>query len=166
MQIRLAGASDAARINSLILSLSHLYMLSPSGEGGEGFFASVSASAIQAYMAAGNFRFWVAEEGERLLGMVALRDNAHLFNLFIAAAHQRQGLGQALWQLARDTALTQGNPGEFTVNASANAVPFYARFGFVANGEPSEQHGVAVVPMRLVMMKDGMIKEAECVEIF
>lgn len=151
MLIRRATVPDAPRIHSLIMSLTHMFMLSPTGEGGEEFFASVSAAAMQEYIGAPNFCFWLAEDGPRLLGMVALRDNRHLFNLFIAAGNQRQGLGSQLWQIARNHALAHGNPGEFTVNASANAVAVYERFGFVASGPRVEQHGLAFVPMQLVV---------------
>ncbi len=150
MQIRRATVSDAPRIHSLIMSLTPMFMLSPTGEGGEAFFASVSSAAMQGYIGAPNFCFWLVEDGPRLLGMVALRDNRHLFNLFIAAGNQRQGLGSQLWQIARNHALAQGNPGEFTVNASANAVGLYQRFGFIASGPRVEQHGLAFVPMQLM----------------
>lgn len=153
MQIRRATVPDAPRLHSLIMSLTPMFMLSPTGEGGEEFFASVSVGAMQDYIGAQHFCFWLAEDGPRLLGMVALRDNRHLFNLFIAAGGQRQGLGSRLWQIARDHALAHGNPGEFTVNASANAVGVYERFGFVASGPRVEQHGLAFVPMQLSMAR-------------
>jgi hypothetical protein len=42
-----------------------------------------------------------------------------------------------------------GNPGQFTVNASLNAVPVYEKFGFVQQGEAQRMHGICFQPMRL-----------------
>jgi predicted GNAT family N-acyltransferase len=80
---------------------------------------------------------------------VAMRDNRHLYHLFIAPRFQGQGLARTLWNTVRLAALASGNPGHFTVNASLTAVPVYERFGFVANGEKVETHGIAFLPMKL-----------------
>ncbi len=86
-----------------------------------------------------------------MAGVVALRNNRHLYHLFVAPEFQGRGLGRQLWSHAREFALGTGNPGEFTVNASRNAVVVYERFGFAPVGPEVQQHGVAFVPMRLTM---------------
>jgi GNAT superfamily N-acetyltransferase len=91
--------------------------------------------------------YYKATQGENLAGVVALRDNAHLYHLFVAPAFQGQGLSRMLWEHARGDALSRGNTGAFTVNATPYAVPVYERFGFQATGPRVETKGIAFVPM-------------------
>jgi GNAT superfamily N-acetyltransferase len=129
--------------------LSKPFLVSPTGEGAEPFFAAISESAIQGYVSASNFEYLVAEVEGQLAGVVALRDNCHLFHLFVAEPFQGQGLGSKLWQVVKAGAIQSGNPGEFTVNSSLNALPVYEKFGFVASGAVVQTHGVTFQPMQL-----------------
>ncbi len=152
LNVERATPADAPRISALIGALSKPFLLSPSGEGAELFLASISESAIAGYVTAYNFAYFVAEVQGQFAGVVALRDNSHLFHLFhlfIAEPFQGQGLGRALWQMVEAHAIQLGNPGKFTVNSSLNAVPVYERFGFVAIDEVVQKHGVAFQPMQL-----------------
>lgn len=116
-----ATVADASRISVLIRELSRPFLVSPSGEGAEPFFAAISESAIKGYVSASNFEYFVAEAQGLLAGVVALRDNSHLFHLFVAEPFQGQGLGGKLWQMVKARAIQSGNPGEFTVNSSLGA---------------------------------------------
>ena len=93
--------------------------------------------------------YYVAEKAGTIVGFIALRDNKHVFHMFVDKAHQRQGIAAALWQRARAAALEAGNPGEFTVNASNYAVPVYARMGFVPTAEMQCKNGIYYNPMQL-----------------
>ncbi|WP_420126884.1 GNAT family N-acetyltransferase [Longimicrobium sp.] len=151
MHIRPATAGDAAGISALILSVSRFFTLHPDGEGAEAFLANLSPQAIGGYLVSPAFAYQVAEEDGALAGVVAIRDNAHLHHLFVAAAHHGRGLARQLWDAAREAALRAGNPGEFTVNSSIYAIPVYERFGFVPTGPRVEQNGIAFLPMKLVL---------------
>jgi GNAT superfamily N-acetyltransferase len=156
MKLRPATARDAAAISGLIRSLSHKLTASPSGEGAEEFFARISTEAVSGRLAAANFVHLVAEENSQVVGVVAMRDHRHLFHLFIAEASQGKGIGRALWLAARDGALASGNPGNFTVNSTPNAIGVYERFGFICVGSKVVQHGISFVPMRLVAGANGV----------
>jgi GNAT superfamily N-acetyltransferase len=149
MQIRRAVEADAAQISRLIHELSYLFALSPDGEDADQFFAATSQEAIRGNIIAKNFSCLVAEENNQLVGVAAIRDQRHLFHLFVAPVFQKRGLGRLLWSMVRDIALESGNAGEFTVNSSPNAVPVYERFGFTATGPRIEAYGVAFTPMKL-----------------
>jgi GNAT superfamily N-acetyltransferase len=155
MRIRGATETDAARISNLIQDLSAPFFLSPDGSGAELFLQSVTEQAIRGYLSAGNFSYLVAEVESELAGVVALRDNGHLYHLFVAQAHQGQGLGRSLWLIVKRAAFEAGNGGRFTVNSSLNAVPVYERFGFIPSGPKVEKHGIAFVPMVLVAGEMG-----------
>ena len=150
MQVRLATVADVPRISALIRPLSEPFFLSPGGEGAELFLQSISEAAIHGYVTAENFRYQVAESEGQLLGVVAVRDNSHLYHLFINPAFQGHGMARQLWQLARAQAVHAGNRGRFTVNSSLGAVPVYERFGFVVSGPTVAKHGISFQPMVLV----------------
>ncbi len=155
MNIERATIADAAEISALIRSLSKPFLVSPTGEGSEPFYASVNESATAGYLSATNYSYFVARSQGQLVGVVAVRDNSHLFHLFVAEQFQGQGLGRKLWHLAKAEAMDLGNPGQFTVNSSLNAVPVYQSFGFVTTGPVVQKHGVAYQPMELRQGQNG-----------
>ena len=151
MNLRRAVAADALAISALVQSLSTPLLASADGAGAEPFFASIAPPAIESCLLAPNFSYWVAEDDASPVGVVALRDERHLFHLFVAEPQQRRGLGVRLWESVRDAALAAGNPGEFTVNSSRGAVGFYRKLGFVDAGALVRKSGVVFQPMRLTL---------------
>ena len=149
MSIRAATIADAEAISALITDLSEPFYTSPTREGAEPFLTSVSPEAQRGYIAAGNFSYYVAESDCRLAAVVALRDNSHLFHLFVAKPLQGTGLARRLWNVVKTNAMATGNPGQFTVNSSLNAVPIYEKFGFVRKGDVQYMHGISFQPMQL-----------------
>lgn len=149
MHIRPARIDEAAQLSRLINDLVPQLSLSEDRTGIEIFLASISASAIEGYIRAENFCYQVGESAGQLVGVVAIRDNSHLYHLFVAREFQDQGLARTLWQSAREAAIQRGNSGRFTVNASLNAAPVYQRFGFVATEPAQTLHGVTFQPMLL-----------------
>ncbi|MBB3224282.1 GNAT family N-acetyltransferase [Pseudoduganella umbonata] len=148
LTIRRATVDDAPAIGSLIHALLPYLTVHPLGLGAEKFIANVGIDAQRRYLGQDSFRYHVALRGEELLGVVAVRDNTHLFHLFIKETEHGKGLGRRLWELARDDAMARGNPGAFTVNSAASATGLYLRLGFVQAGEPIEHDGIVDVPMR------------------
>ncbi|WOB06907.1 GNAT family N-acetyltransferase [Piscinibacter gummiphilus] len=155
MRVEAATVSDAEAISALIVELSEPFFLSPSREGAQPFLASVSAEAERGYLSSASFSYYVAKSGGSLAGFIALRDNSHLFHLFVAKAFQGKHLASQLWGVAKTEALRDGNPGEFTVNSSLSAVPVYERFGFVRQGEVQRMHGISFQPMSLRSGQNG-----------
>lgn len=149
MNIRIATPADAEQISSLIIDLSTPFYTSPTRAGAEPFLASVNAEAQCRNLSASNFLYYVVESHGQLAGVVALRDNAHLFHLFVASSLHRTGLATRLWNIVKAEALAAGNTGQFTVNSSLNAVPVYERFGFICTGEVQQMHGISFQPMQL-----------------
>jgi GNAT superfamily N-acetyltransferase len=149
MIFRRGNAIDAGPVAALIASFQSELTVDPSGVGAEQFFASVSEHAERQYLESPRYSFIVAEDNGILAGFIAIRDNAHLFHLFVARPFHRSGLARRLWKTAREEACHRGNPGEFTVNSSLNAVAVYKAFGFSPSGPVTTTHGISFVPMRL-----------------
>jgi GNAT superfamily N-acetyltransferase len=148
MNIRVGSPSDAEAIAGLIASFQSELTDDPSGTGSEHYLASVSVQAEREYLASERYRYLLAFSGSQLAGFIAIRDGSHLFHLFVARAHQRQGLGRLLWQQALLELCTPSNEGVFTVNSSLSAVPVYLSFGFAPAGSRQSAHGISFLPMR------------------
>lgn len=149
MEIRTAVTADAEAISALIGSVMHHLTLDPDGVGAERFIETMTPPAIAQAIGAPNMRYLAGIDSGCLAGAVALRDNRHLFHLFVAPAFQRRGYARRLWSVVRDEAIARGNPGYFTVNSSMYAVPLYESLGFCACGERTEMNGIAFLPMAL-----------------
>lgn len=156
MKVEAASVADAEDISALIVELSEPFFLSPSREGAEPFLASVSVQAELGYLSASNYSYYVARSNGKLAGVIALRDNSHLFHLFVAKPFQGQRLASSLWNVAKTKAMQAGNRGEFTVNSSLNAVPVYEKFGFVGEGDIRRMHGISFQPMRLSLIQAAL----------
>jgi GNAT superfamily N-acetyltransferase len=151
IELRTATAADAPAASALIRAVSASFTLAPDGAGAEAFFASVSEAALRGYIADPLFDYRVATVAGTLAGLVAVRGDSHLYHLFVAPEHAGRGLARRLWDSARAAALARAGPAAFTVNATLNAEPVYAHFGFVRTGAVQHMHGIAFVPMRLAL---------------
>ena len=150
MRIERASSADALKVSRLIRGLCEPFFLLPGGEGAEAFLAAINEDSVRSYVLAGNFSYFVAESEGKLVGVVAMRDNSHLYHLFVDQGSQGKGVGRELWQFIKAKSIQAGNPGKFTVNSSLNAVPAYEKFGFKVSGPKVEIHGIAFQPMLMV----------------
>lgn len=64
----------------------------------------MTPDSIERYMQTG-YRYHVAEMDAKLVGVIGIRDNVHLYHLFVAERYQRQGLAKKLWQFAMEVSL-------------------------------------------------------------
>ena len=151
LKISLAKARDSERISQLIYQLSAKYIANEfADDASRTLLVSMKPDVIEENMEMG-FRYHIATSGERLIGVVAVRDNTHLFHLFVAEQFQRQGIASELWGVAMNRCLDEGNVGEFTVNSSRYALGFYKKLGFVASSGPQEKNGITFYPMELIL---------------
>ena len=149
MGIRLATEEDARAISELIVPLVEKFITPDfSAAGRNHLLKALDETSIRMYLSR-HFRFHVYEENAEILGVVAMRDNQHLFNLFVGERAHRRGIGRTLWETARDACLAAGGDGVFTVFSSRNAVGVYRRFGFERVGPEMVRDEVICVPMRL-----------------
>lgn len=147
--IRVATPDDSESISKLVSELSVKYIVNEFTRGGaDHLLASMSPDAIRKYIDCG-YDYHVAEMDGRIIGVVGIKDNRHLFHLFVAGKFQRQGIAKELWQVSMGACLSRGNPGEFTVNSSSYATAVYEKLGFVAQSGPQEKNGVVFIPMKL-----------------
>jgi ribosomal protein S18 acetylase RimI-like enzyme len=147
--IQSAHETDSAHVAELIHSVAHYFLPTPSGVGVESFMASISQTAIAGYITAKNFNYILGFMGTKLVGVAALRDNKHIYHLFVHPEFHRRGIANKLWQHLKSEALKHEGAGTFTVNSSIYAAPMYSRFGFAPTSEPQNKNGIQFVPMQL-----------------
>ena len=149
--IREAEIDDSGPISRMVCVLATKFIAPDfTGEGRDHLLDSMTPASIAKYIRSG-YRYHVAEDGNEIVGIVGVRENSHLYHLFVAESHQGRGLAKALWKKAMNESLCRGNPGEFTVSSSLNAQPVYEHLGFVALSKPITKHGVTYTPMKLVI---------------
>lgn len=144
VRIRPAVVGDAEAIARLILDLSRFVLDDPTSPGALRFLDTLTPAATAERIASSGFDHLVAETDAGLCGVIAIRDGSHLHHLFVRADLHRRGVARALWSGMRERCRAAA----ITVNASAHAMPVYARFGFAIVGPPRSEQGLVSVPMR------------------
>jgi GNAT superfamily N-acetyltransferase len=143
--IRAATHEDAAAISGLILPLAEKFIAREySAIGARNLLDSMTFEQIARRIAEG-YRYHVAEETGAMIGVIGIRDQSHVFHLFVAEDCHSKGIGRRLWETAREA--TRAGTERFTVNSSRFAIPFYRRLGFVENGPPQTLNEVLCFPM-------------------
>lgn len=149
MIIRKSTQEDATGISTLISTLTEKYILPTCrNDSSNLLLGSMTADSIRRYIADG-YQYHVAEDESGIIGVVGIKNNSHLYHLFVADSHQGQGISKKLWQHAKGVCLKNGNPGVFTVNAALNAKNVYLKFGFLQTGDVQEKLGIKNIPMQI-----------------
>jgi GNAT superfamily N-acetyltransferase len=114
-----------------------------SEEGRAAYHRYADPAAVAARAA--NHRLWLAEDGGDAVGVLEVRNAAHVSMLFVDTGRQRAGIARALLRAAFGPA--DAWPA-LTVFSAPNAVAAYERMGFEATGAEQETDGIRFVPMR------------------
>ncbi len=149
--IRRGAVPDADRISNFVTALSEEFIVAEFTAEGRTHFLGELSTTEMARRLAGDFRFYLAEDGEGLAGVAAIRSNTHLYYLFVAKPYQGTGLVRRLWSRVKEDSLALGNRGRFTVNASNYAIRAYEKLGFRRTESIREQNGVLYNPMEYVV---------------
>jgi GNAT superfamily N-acetyltransferase len=148
--IRDATIADAPAISELICRVAQETIFADGPEEGCRYFLAMNTPAAVAGKMSGHaYRYYVAELPDRIVGLAAILNNAHLYHLCIDTNVKGTGVGRRLLEHVRDECLRRGNPGRFTVDSTLDAIKFYERFDFVVAGEERVRNGHAAVPMAL-----------------
>lgn len=133
LHMRLARPEDARVIGVLARRVVRRWVLpdQPAAAAGP-LLAGMSAQAIRRKIRDGQ-RFHLAFVGDALAGIAAIREDSHVFQLFVGTRHQGQGIARKLWQRVLRDSVRRAGTRYFTLNAAVGAVPVYLRLGFEPN---------------------------------
>jgi len=149
MNIRQANLKDVNQISELISDLSLKYIAPDcKSEGLNLLIRSMKPEMITQYMST-NCLYHVVEDNNQIAGVIAIRDNSHLFHMFVADKFQGKGLARMLWHHAKDLCLLNGNTGTFTVNSALNAKSVYLKLGFKPISGVRTHKGILDIPMQI-----------------
>jgi GNAT superfamily N-acetyltransferase len=148
--IRAATTADAPAISELVCSVAREKVFADGPEEGCKYFMAMNTPAATAgKMDSDAYRYYVAEMDGRLVGVVAMLNNAQVYHLFVDTAQHGKGIGRKLWEHARDECLKRGNPGRFSTDSTLDAVKGFERLGFKVSGEQRIRNGHPSLPMTL-----------------
>jgi GNAT superfamily N-acetyltransferase len=86
--------------------------------------------------------------GASAIGVVEIRNPAHIGLLFICPDHQGRGVGRSLCKTAFEAAARMlPRPTKVTVKSAPGAVAFYEKLGFLVAGAMTDFKGIRFVPM-------------------
>ncbi|UNK50218.1 GNAT family N-acetyltransferase [Lysobacter sp. S4-A87] len=142
--LRQATVADATAISALVCDLTQRWIAADCTPDGAARLLQMLAPGPTATRLGEGYRYVVAQRGQSLVGVAALRLPAHLFHLFVADDAQRQGLARRMWRTVQ--AWVDG-PSPITVNASRHALAVYRKFGFEAIAGEVSEHGIVFTPM-------------------
>ena len=83
---------------------------------------SLRTSVIREKIVTGQ-RFHLAFVDGALAGVAAVRNDSHVFQLFVGTRYQGQGIARKLWERLRGDCVRRAGTRVFTLNAAPGAVP-------------------------------------------
>jgi GNAT superfamily N-acetyltransferase len=90
----------------------------------------------------------LAATGAQLIGMIEVRNYAHISLLFVDEDYQRRGISRELWRRALEICRQENSDlTEVSVNSSPGARPVYERLGFEATAPEQVRNGMRFIPM-------------------
>lgn len=98
-------------------------------------------------LACGEKKLWGFFDGEKIIGVIGIRNGSHIALLFVDKAFQHQGIAKKLFMTAVDYAKNNSAAEKITVNSSPYAVPVYEKLGFSKTSESLEKDGIIFTPM-------------------
>src|SRR5688572_24617861 len=98
VSIRPIAPKDVDLVADLLSGLAAEFIVHKSdAEALEQFLKENSAEFIRGFIS-GGFRYHVAEANGSVVRFVGVRENKHLYHLFVAKPVQCQGIGRKLWE--------------------------------------------------------------------
>ncbi|BCX72278.1 GNAT family N-acetyltransferase [Acinetobacter bereziniae] len=140
--IRSATVSDIAEICQLIEPFVDEFAINESGR------QLFTAQMIQKMVENPEIHYLVYIDQEKIVGVIAYKQPAHMVHFFISRLYQGQGIGRILWDFVLKQVQSE-NIFTFTVNSSCQAQGVYEKFGFSKSADVIENHGLRYVPMSL-----------------
>lgn len=122
--IRPARVDDLPAISAVCLAAFTAAVAPSLSAAGIATFGNVAAADAFGERLDGDNHILVAEQDDRIVGVVELKEGRHLAMLFVDPGCQGQGVGHALFEAVLPHLRTPA----LTVRASLNAVPTYLRW--------------------------------------
>ncbi|MET0232914.1 MAG: GNAT family N-acetyltransferase, partial [Rhodanobacteraceae bacterium] len=146
--IRIARETDARAIGVLVRRVTRQDVLPGQTTAAAAHLMETMSARNERLRIREGKRYHVAEIGGRIVGVVAIRDDSHVFRLFVARRWRGRGIARRLLDRAILDCRKRAGARTITLNASPFAVAAYRRLGFVSRGRliPRGPAGVVAMP--------------------
>ncbi|MCG5265089.1 GNAT family N-acetyltransferase [Acinetobacter pittii] len=138
--IRPAKFSDVEKIVQLIRPYIKDFAISPVGE------EKFSLAMITKLLEMQSIKYFVFEQNDCLVGVIAYKEPAHLIHFFVDQEFQNNGIGRAMWEFVENKIKLESS--RMTVNSSCYAQSIYEKFGFEPMSTVVEDMGLKYIPMQ------------------
>lgn len=116
-------------------------------EGIKSFQDFITDTTLYRMFVMGAYQLFCAFDGNKLIGMISLRNETHISLLFVDAAYHKMGVGRALIEYVGRYVQSEEGYHKVTVNAAPYAVGFYHKLGFYDTDTEKTNDGVRYTPM-------------------
>ncbi len=117
-------------------------------EGTKNFRNFITDPLLRRMFLLGTYHMYVAVCGDKIVGMVTLRDKNHISLLFVDEAYHRQGIGRRLIDIIGAFSKEEYGKKEITVNAAPYGLEFYKRIGFCVTSPKERRDGIIYTSMK------------------
>ena len=156
LRLRLARPEDAPAIALLARRVARRWIIPNQPRAGAlALEEALATPRIREKIQAGQ-RFHLAFVDGVLAGIAAVRNDNHVFQLFVGTRYQGQGIARTLWNRLRQDCMRRAGTRVFTLNAAIGAIPVYLRLGFVRDDDPRRVPG-KVVSMPMIYRVDDHV---------
>ena len=155
--IRLMQPGEETQVCELITQVFDEFIAPDfSPEGVKEFLKYIQPNALRQRSEANHFSL-VATLGEKIVGVIEIRNHNHISLYFVDQKYLGAGIGKALWR--RALAICRREHAELphiSVNSSPYAVPIYEKLGFHQTKAEQVVHGIRFVPMVIELRNQGI----------
>lgn len=121
-------------------------------EGVNSFREFVADSALFRMFLAGSYEVLAAFVGDKMIGVISVRNGNHISLLFVDGEYHRRGVGRALVGALQNYILSEvGGVERITVNSSPYAKEFYHKIGFRDLKPEQMNDGIRYTPMEFIL---------------
>lgn len=145
--IRELRPEEAVGAASLIAKVFGKFVASDFSENGVRHFHEFITPEGMRKRLAENSIILVACHDERIVGVVEIRDCAHIALLFTSEDWHGRGIARKLLDAAIERCLEKMEVPKVTVNSSSYAIPVYKKLGFTISGREQTVNGIRFTPM-------------------
>ncbi len=147
-EIRILRFEDLSEALSLVWRVFLKYEACDySEEGIQEFKKYIDYDDILSKIKAGNLKIWASYDGDKVVGIIAVRPVCHISLMFVDSGYHRRGIARSLFRQVLDY-YEMGNYSEITVNSSPYAKEVYHSFGFRDLDDEQVVNGIRFIPMK------------------
>lgn len=117
-------------------------------EGTEAFAEFVTDTMLKKAFESGYYVVFLAFEGDKMVGMIGIRNGNHISLLFVDGDHHGKGVGSKLIDKTEEYLKNNTQFSKMTVNSAPMAKEFYHKKGFKDCGELCKKDGILYIPMQ------------------